>query len=427
MPRKKFLMGFLVSIMLIVACESEKRYPPQGYLPNSPKATQQLEAAYFWVPQNKISSSYWKNANYVELSLTNLETGNLYADGYLNMTGTFDGLNDFNKGKNPQAKIKAGYDDEYVYILVEWKDTTANATFGTWHFDGRNDALKADDPSGWTSQGNSDHLSLLFDMNGSGTKDVWKWSLAYTAPFDMALNLSANSSGKIIETGIENAIRNASTSDSRIGPSYEWNGARQEYTTTDGSVKIIDPAYYLLEDNSMPYTGDVNAGQVVFNSTADCAFCHGQNGNGESDYGATPLNIPKINKYSREGLLEFISEDEHEGSGGQYWGKISSNATAQTDLLAFLRSIAGVPGYMLDPTLITSDISALCNISVGGIERNNTEYKVLFKRKLNADSNEDISFDPTGTYTFSLHLSDNDDINYIGITNLELIFKSNEL
>lgn len=416
---------FLVS--LIIGCETDKRYPPQGYIPNTAKATTQLEAQYFWTPQDKINSSYWKDANFVELALSDIETRNLYGDGYLNMTGTYYGIESFNRGRDSEAKLRAGYDDEYLYILIEWKDTTTNASFMTWKWQGSEDIIKDDSTAGWTSQKNQDNVTLLFNKDDGSGKDAWKWSLAYTAPFDMALNLDADNNGAINNIVIP-AVRNASSEGSRVGPAFEWDGARQEIVMDDGSIKILDPAFYLLDENKMPIPGDIKAGETVFNKTAHCSSCHGPNGNGqyEGETDGGPIDSEFSNKYTREGLVDYISSSSHEGSAGKYWGQIQNNPTQIENLITHLRGIAGVPGHILILPK-EKEIATLTNISLGGIDRKNTIYKVLFKRKLESLNAEDVNFAPNKSYKISVKFSDNDDINSVGSSEIELIFKSKAL
>ena len=423
-------VAWLFSILsIIAACESDKRFPPRGYIPNTPKTTEKLEAAYFWEPQNKINSSYWKDADFVEVSLSDIETHQLYDDGYLNMTGTYRGMLDFNKGADPKVKIKAGYDNTFLYILIEWKDTTSNPSYKTWLWNGPADKVKNDTTTGWTSQRNNDNFSLLFDLDNSDIKDVWKWSLAYTAPFDMALNLETDNQGTIIPIIPQTIARNAADESPRSGPMYEWNGERQEVILPDSTVKLLDPSYYLLDSKKQVLTGDIGAGQVIYNQTADCRYCHGENGNGIPDgftNGGTLADV-FTNKYSREGLIEFIGSSSHEGGGGQYFGKIENDSVKVENLITFLRGIAGIPGNLLIKPASNPEIKAILNISLGGIEKRNSAYKVLLQRKLISDNPNDISFFPGTSYTFSVRFSDNDEINYVGANAIELTFKSNDL
>lgn len=427
----KNLLRFLPAILilsLLFSCESEKRFPPKGYIPVSPGESENLEAAYFWTPQDKINSSYWKDATYVSLKLNNGSTQNLYEDGYLNMTGTYNGLADFNKGNDPKSTIKAGYDSEFIYFLVEWKDTTADASKMSWIWQGPEDDLKSDDPTGWTSQKNNDNLTLIIDNPESANDDAWFWSLATTAPFDMANNLKLDENGNLSEPTENTAYRNSNDNSSRSGPKYEWNGERQDFELADGSIRILDPAYFIYNENKMEFKGDVVAGENVFNNKGDCKFCHGINGNGipEGYTDGGPLNGTFTNKYSREGLIEYIGSRGHEGSGNQYWGQIKNNPTDIENMLAFMRGIAGQPGHVLTMPDNT-EISALTNITVGGIEVRNKEYKVLLKRKLSTGNSEDVQFDISKNYTISIRFSDNDEINYVGASGINLEFKSNAL
>lgn len=418
----------LLFLSLLIACDSEKRIPPKGYLPVSSGESENLEAAYFWTPQDKLNSSYWKDARYVSVPLSDISTRNLYEDGYLNMTGTYNGMSDFNNGNNPVVTLKAGYDSEFIYFLVEWKDTTVDASKMTWLWQGPEDEFKTDSATGWTSQRNNDNLTLIIDNPESDNSDAWFWSPATTAPFDMAYNLKVDANGNLSEPVQNTIYRNSNDNLSRTGPKYEWNGERQEFEMKDGSVRILDPAYFLYDENKIEFTGNVVAGEGVFNNKADCKFCHGINGDGipigYTDGG--PLNGTFTNKYSREGLVDYIGGRGHEGSGSQYWGKIKNNPTDVENLLAFMRGIAGQPGHVLVmPDNI--NISAKTNISVGGIEYKNSEYKVLLKRKLITESVEDVQFDIAKNYLISIRFSDNDEINYVGASGINLVFKSNAL
>ncbi len=416
----------LFLFILFVACESEKRIPPKGYIPVSPEPTEQLEAAYFWIPQDQLSSSYWKEAPYVEAAFSNGATNNLYADGYLNMTGTYNGTADFNKGDDSEMKIRAGYDAEYLYIMVEWKDTTADASYASRLFAGSDDPLKADTSGGWTSQRNMDNLKLLFDMQGNGF-DVWNWSMAYTAPLNMALNISGDNSGNIIDD--TEILTENSTGNSRSRPPWEWNGERQEISLADSTRRLFDPAYYLLDDMKMEFVGDMEKGQKAFNVTADCRFCHGPNGNGvPDDYtNGGALNDVFTNRYTRDGLVNYIGSSSHEGSGPQYWGRIENDSAAVVDIIAFLRGIAGLPGNTITVPATVPDVVVETSVGTGTVNKKNSVYKVLLRRKLTNANPDDVQFLPENTYTFSLRLSDNDEINYIESQDLQLIFKSNAL
>lgn len=430
---KKYSIEFFLLFLLLAlfSCESEKRFPPNGYIPNTPELTEKLEAAYFWVSQDELNSPYWKDADYVEVSLSDGDTKNLYGEGFLNMTGTYNGVRDFNKGKDPEMTLKAGYDDEYLYILAEWKDTTADPSFMTRILHGFSDADKPEvDPEGWTSQRNQDNILVLFD-NDNG-KDVWKWSMASSAPLNMAHDLEIGSDGELIDD-TETLIPNSADGGPISGPRYEWSGNRQEIILADGTSRLLDPAYYIVEEESLKidFVGNVELGRTAFNDRGNCKLCHGPDGNGviEGDAPANggPLNRVFTNRYSREGLVEFINSSGHEGRGPQYWGRIKSDSAAVVDILAFMRGIAGQPGHTLIVPADEPEIRAYTNVAVGTIQSRNSEYKVLFRRKLTSSNPENVQFSPTNTYKLSIRLSDNDEINYIESETVEMIFNINKL
>jgi hypothetical protein len=419
-----YLLTFL--FFIILGCEQEKIIPRKGYIPNTPKKTEKLQAAYFWLPQDQLTSPYWKEADFVEITLEDISTNKLYPNGYLNMTGTFYGKNSFNKGNNAMMTLKAGYDKSNIYILAEWNDSSPNPSFLSWLWNGPSDPLKQDANEGWTFQQNSDMIFIAFDIDGN-KKDVWKWNLAHSAPFAAALNMTLNTDGQFIMDGPP-AYKENKNSTLSENPLYEWNGERQELET-DNATNILDPAFYILDENRMEFKGDVSQGSIAFNETADCKFCHGLDGDGNTDGSndGGSLQNTSLNKYTREGLVEYIGSAAHEGRGSQYFGKIKDNPETVENLIAFIRGICGIPGTYINSEEFNIEITALSNIQIGGIKKENERYKVLFTRKLNSENNIDISFDPSNTYKFSIGVADNDDINYIGTLNLQLQFKSSEL
>jgi hypothetical protein len=297
----------------------------------------------------------------------------------------------------------------------------------SWLWDGPTDFRKNDTAIGWTSQRNSDNILLVFDKDLTSEKDAWKWSLALTAPFDMAYNLKLNDQNEL--TGTEAIVRNSIGNTSRSGPASEWNGERQEIILSDGTKKLLDPAYFLLDSLKTNFQGDAKTGQIVYNQTADCKYCHGLNGNGESEEGNDGGSLQDVftNRLSRVSLVNYIGSSAHDGAGDHYWGHIKDNPDDIINLLAFLRSIAGIPGYSLIKPTSEPVVKAISNIGFGTVIVTNSRYQVLFRRKLNTGDSSDIQFLPGSTYTFSIRLSDNDDINYIGAVGLKLIFKSNSL
>jgi len=170
-------------------------------------------------------------------------------------------------------------------------------------------------------------------------------------------------------------------------------------------------------------------GQRAFNETADCRFCHGPNGNGVPD-GYTnggALNDVFTNRYSLEGLVEYIGSSGHEGRGPQYWGRIKNDSAAVVDIVTFMRGIAGVPGNSIVIPPSEPEVNALTNVGTGTVSKKNTSYQILLRRRLQNGVTGDIQFSPENTYDLSIRFSDNDDINYVESQSIELIFKSSNL
>ncbi|HLG36182.1 MAG TPA: hypothetical protein VI757_14990, partial [Bacteroidia bacterium] len=147
---------FLGVILMIVTDACEKDYFYQPPPPPTSEQTSTLEAIHVATPPSTINSAYWKTADYLKINSQNVSTNQLYSDGLLNMTGSYYGLTSFSNGTDPGLTLKAAYDDNNLYILAEWIDSTVNVSNSSWRWYGPSDPLKADINSGWTSQRNCD-------------------------------------------------------------------------------------------------------------------------------------------------------------------------------------------------------------------------------------------------------------------------------
>lgn len=388
--------------------------------PKVSQPTTTLEAHYTTTPPNTLTSSYWKTANYLPITSQNIVTGQVSAtDGLYNIGGTFHGLTDFNKGKNPKVTMKAAYDDANIYLLVSWKDTTFNMSNANWVFNGPVDPNKSGPTTGWTSQRSDDKMMLAFDM-GSSQHDVWNWSLALSEPLGYAIDMIKNNSGTNTDAGNKSYVRNIAGTDDRSGPQYQWDGVQQQLTRTPGGLTILDPGFYLL--TKMNFVGDALAGDVLFQN--NCTRCHGVNADGNGvDEQAAALNTPGfMNRYTKSSFVAFASSGSHDGSTD-----FSALTSTEIDnVFARLRGYSGIPGYYLQtPNGNNSDVHALSNIQLAKIDGNNTKgYSVLLIRALNTGNADDIIFNPSvGQYQFNINLSDNDELNSIGSINQTLTFK----
>jgi len=393
----------------------ENEPPPK---PPVPKATNTLEAAYTTTLPNTLTSPYWKTSNYYNVTAQDQVTGMIPADdGLFNMSGTLNGTSDFNGGTAPDLVLKAAYDDNYLYILASWNDKTYNASNADWFFDGPTDPNKAGSTTGWTSQANDDNIIFDFPISGSNV-DIWKWSLSLSEPLGFAIDMIDNGSGAVADAGDKTYIRNA-IGDNRSGPKYDWDGIDNQLLNRQPNnvTTILDPAYYLL--NTKTIVGDASAGAPVYLNS--CAHCHGDNAEGLD---GPPLNRRgKFMRLSWDAFQATVTRTSHDGSS--YYASLTEQE--RIDLYARLKGFSGVPGYILqNPTGSNSDISAISNVQLAAIDEktDNPGYQVLMIRSLNTGNADDISFDPAqSTYEFSVFLTNNDDLNKIGATNLTLTFK----
>ncbi|MDH4091641.1 MAG: hypothetical protein OEV74_14325 [Cyclobacteriaceae bacterium] len=406
---------------IMAGCTYYEIEPIKFPVPDVPNPTTTLEAVFVTSPPNKISAAYWKTADYLPVTVQNQTTGQVPADdGLFNMSGTFNGLLDFNAGKNPNVIMKAAYSSDSLYILVSWKDTTYNASQANWYYDGPTDPKKPGSTAGWTSQGNDDNLIMSFDM-GAGSSDVWNWSLALSEPLGYAIDMIDDGGGAVTDAGDRTYVRNA-VGDNRSGPQFDWSGVQQELYRKPAGFTILDPGYYLL--NKDDYTGDVVAGDVYFQ--AECAGCHGVtgDGNGTTNPVFVALNGPgQFNRWTRDALDNFAPDpSQHEGSI-----HYPADETDRENLFARLRGFSGIPGYYLaNPTGSSSDIRAVSNVQLAKIDRYNTKgYTVLLVRALNTTNADDIVFNPSTQpqYDFAVDFTNNDELNRIGSVTQQLTFK----
>jgi mono/diheme cytochrome c family protein len=416
-----FTLGVtLVLCLALTSCtyyQNEAIKLPQ---PKVSKPTATLEAEYTSTAPNSLSAAYWKTANYLPITTQNLITGQIPADdGLYNVSGTLNGVSSFNQGKDPKATLKAAYDDNNLYILVSWKDTTFNVSSASWVYNGPADPNKSGSTSGWTSQRSDDKMTLSFDM-GSSKRDVWSWSLALSEPLGCAIDMMDNNGSVTNDAGNKSYVRNAAGTDDRSGPQYQWDEVEQQLARTPGGTTILDPGYYLLTKKN--FVGDAGIGNVIFQN--NCARCHGVNADGNGvDEQAAAFNVPaKMSRYTRASFVSFASSSQHDGSTD--FSTLSS--TDIDNLFARLRGYAGVPGYYLqNPTGSNSDVHALSNVLLAKIDGNNTKgYSVLLVRALSTGNSDDIVFNSSiGQYAFNISFSDNDDVNKIGELNNQLTFK----
>jgi hypothetical protein len=440
-------------VLSLAACEKDYFYevPP----PKVAQSTTTLIAQKVTTAPATINATYWKTADYLKVTAADLSKQQLFGDGLLNMTGTYSGLSSFNSGADPELTLKAAYDADNLYILAEWTDSDVNASNSSWLWNGPLDPKKADATAGWTSQRNCDKLAFAFDIAGasssnglfsnvgcaaschndgvknhmrpqSGDVDIWNWSLGLSNPLGYAADMAADADSFYADAGQRMYVRNSAGSTDRSGPAYEWDGTSQTYTLPGGNNATLDPAYFLL--NKTPFIGNVARGDSLYHAPTppgDCAYCHGDNGVGGS---ASAVNHISQNKKSRAALMSGM---DNVSDMTTYWAPL--NSTDRDDIVAYLRSISGIPGYFLTPpTGSSADITAVSNVTPINLVNSylpstnvHTKYQVLIIRKLNTTNPDDVQFNPatTKTYKFGVALMDDDGPNHIGSAVETLTFK----
>jgi hypothetical protein len=445
--------ALLLPGILLLAMACEKKYLPKPPAPPPPKVgleTSTLEASYVTSAPLTLSDAYWKSADFLKVPLADLTKNQLYGDGFLNMTNTFNGLASFNNGTDPRVVMKAAYDNNKVYLYVEWVDNNFNPGFGSAMVNGPADPLKSDTTNGWTSQWNSDKMSLAFDIGNAsgdagtfsakgcaaschggkkqtaaGSVDMWCWDLAVSDPLGYAKDMVCDAAnGLANDAGTGYFLPNRKNpSDPRSGPAYEWDGTEQSVVRPDGKTTVLDPGYYLL--NKTAFTGDYKTGKSVFHNTAlsDCAHCHGYNGaNGEATEFA---NVSFARKFSRSSLKTFAASESHEGNS--YWAR--TPIANVDDLIAYIKGIGSVPGvYLTTPSGSTADVWTVSNVLRARINTGatNAKYTVLMVRNLTTANSDDVQFtSPEGkAFKFGLALMNGDAKNHVGSTLQTLTFKT---
>ena len=453
---KWFISSFLF-VVLLSACTKDYLYvTPPPPPPHVPGLTTTLEAWKATAAPSDVNSAYWKTSDYFNVAVENMSTNSTYGDGWLNMTGTFAGLTDFNKGNDPRLVLKAAYDNTNLYIYAEWRDTTVNLSQGSWLFYGPGDPNKADASDNWTSQRSADHIAFAFDIDGdasgsagsfatvgcqaschgsgntatmlpqTGKIDLWDWNLATSVPLSYLSDKIATSTGISDDAGTPSCVRNAVGSTARSGPAYDWDTSNQYYTNPFGQKVLLSKAWYLL--NKIPMTGDAANGKTIYesaNQPGDCISCHGQDGAGGNELA---INGIAYNKKSRPALIVGM---DNVSDMSPYWGPLSDQE--KNDVITYMRGLSGVPGYYLQtPTGSCADITTKSNLTPINIDNamtyaknNHGNYQIVIIRKLKTNNADDIQFDLTKskTYKFGVALMDNDGRNHIGSKVITLTFK----
>ncbi len=416
--------------LILLFCASCTYNTNETFIPPVEEQTKSLEAAFVASPPTTFNDPFWKTADYMVVSTNEITSGMKYnVDGLLNANKMYGGKENFNGGQDSGLRLKAGYDNEYLYILAVWSDNTYNASWGNWFYNGPRDPMLNQDSAGWTSQRNDDNLILAFENEGSA--DVWNWSLSKSDPVGYMLDMNGSDGEWVSDAGTPVLVRNAAIEGNfRSGPKYEWNGPVQELTRLQGvsaSFTQLDPGFYIL--NKSDFTGSIRNGEPLYQSK--CARCHGENGEGDgyaTNTGVAINGISYFTRNTRSGIDGFLGNGQLHGGAG-YW--VGLTATQKDDIIARLKGMSMVPGVVLQtPTGSNADIRAYSNVLLGRIDETkvNPGYKVLIIRKLQTGNTDDIQFNASENleYNLNVYLTDGDDQNLVGQEGRKLTFKKTE-
>lgn len=422
--KTRSLSSFLFATLLLQsACTWYENPEPNFPKPKVPESTATLEAEY--IPNDapfSLTHAYWSTADYLIVEEENIATGLINdIDGLLNVNGMQNGIADFNKGNSSNLELRAAYDDQNLYIKATWSDAKYNASQGSWLYNGPTDPSKVDIADGWTSQGNDDNLIFNFAIEVN-KNDIWKWSLALSEPLGYAIDMYDDGSSVVTDSGDKIYGRNEMiVGDYRSGPKYEWDGEQQELERELGGFTILDPGFYLL--NKIPFKGDAALGDQIYQ--AECAECHGVTGNGQGESPAEfAFNIPgTMTRFTRDEFELRVSPADHDGN--RHWTPLTQDE--KDNLIARIYAFTGVPGYYLENDIGSfPDVQAMSNIQLAKIKspKEGVKYEVLLVRPLLTDAAQDIQFDLNNSsiYDFNVYLTDNDDLNRIGVENEKLTF-----
>lgn len=437
MTRFLLAVGALLLVpLMFVGCSDDEEpvmQPPAGGM-----ATPTLQAEMVTTPPVSLSDPYWAAANWRAVTSTNQSIGLLYGDGQMNMSGTFDGTTEFSGGVDPGLTLKAAYDAGSIYILAEWTDVVFNLDRRRWLYNGPPDPRKAGESTdGWTSQLNDDKIGLAFEINAAssmfgtfddvgceaschnvgggpdmrpdaGMVDIWHWKTSRSEPYGYVNDqFSEPTNGRKTDagTGIENRNRIGTTN--RSGPEFEWDGTPQMISKSDGNMVSLDPAYLLV--NKMNFMGDAVAGDVTYK--ASCGGCHGPDGEGGV---ATAFTSPSYTRWTREVLADSAASATHPGAAA--WNGLAT--LDQTNVLARLRGMSGIPGYYLGtPSGSAADLRTVSNVSYTLVnDTMHARYQVIMIRDLDTGNADDAQFTPAtvSSYKFGVALMDNDGRNHVG-------------
>lgn len=416
----------------------------------------------------------WNEAEEISVATATVDSGMLYGDGELNMTGTFGGTSDFNSGNPANLQLTALYTEAgQIFIRARWDDMIFNLDRRRALFNGPPDPDKPEEsPAGWTSQLNDDKIGMAFEIDPgtasefgtfedvgcaaschnvagegldmrpeTGKVDIWHWKTSRSEPVGYVDDQFAEPvDGRRDDAGVSIEVRNRAGGSNRGGPQFIWDGTDQAVTSGPRTGQVLDPAFIILNEHLLDVEAegrDADNGETIYQTS--CAVCHGADG--EGGIGPT-LDAIKFGRLSDAELDALIAVGTHPGAGAYN----ALGDTDKSDLRLRVFGFWGIPGYYLqmpegsvadvttanDLDYSEAGINSLTNITdpqgpdfneiLNKYKFQQDGYCVVLIRDLETGHDDDTQFDPSQSYVFGVALMDNDGKNHIGNTRLLLGF-----
>jgi len=329
--------------------------------------------------------------------LTTLANRNTYynPDG----EGTEEGLGIFHPyaGESYDYSLRAGYDDEYIYFLMEWADDEDSKDRQSWYWDPADSLWKGEHKYANAPDDKfyEDKFAFLFPIGDVETFDNQTcWATCH-----QGLN--------IVSTG-QKHTRHYTSNVGEVVDMWHWKRVRGTYADQ-------------VDDQQMVYNAGDDAG--ANGRTGD----EGDAGYSNNSQDLNGMSVPKYIIPLQEGYYWISQDDIDDGTA-----KLITNVTAEGVLIldngasAINPSAGGFEqgtGAMRIPSVTTKAFTmSRADIDIKAVHTG-TGWVCEFKRKLNTGHDDDVVFDPTQELMFGLAIFNNAAIAHAIKANLKMKFE----
>ena len=191
----------------------------------------------------------WAKATKLNITPTVPDPGN----------GLFTGYN----GQQYPATLRSMYDDQYIYFLLEYNDSTHSVNVAPWYF---NPSMNVAGATGWQKEPSS----KLFDVNGAVIRDgfgedkfAMLWNIDFSTP--KFITQTCYASCHLFTPYMDYSVTPAVMNSNNTSANYDGNGSANHYTNGKdekidmwwGRLGYIskDPSLNFMDDNYQDYAG----------------------------------------------------------------------------------------------------------------------------------------------------------------------------